>query len=74
MLVKVDKFIFSDDVIVLDIEEDNDFPIIVERLFLATWLLIDVAAGEFIMMGEWCIVLWKQWDIQTLWKIAFLLM
>jgi len=43
VLVKVDKFIFPTDFIVLDIEEDEDVPIILGRLFLATGrTLIDV--------------------------------
>ena len=36
VLVKVDKFIFPADFIVLDMEEDADVPIILERPFLAT--------------------------------------
>ena len=36
VLVKVDKFIFPTDFIVLDIEEDKEIPIILGRPFLAT--------------------------------------
>ena len=36
VLVKVDKFIFLVDFIVLDIEEDQEISIILERPFLAT--------------------------------------
>ncbi|PON81080.1 hypothetical protein TorRG33x02_231110 [Trema orientale] len=47
VLVKIDKFIFPPDFIVLDMEEDKDAPIILGRLFLATGrALIDVQRGE----------------------------
>ena len=47
VLVKVDKFIFSVDFIVLDIEEDKEIPIILGRPFLATGrALINVKKGE----------------------------
>ena len=36
VLVKVDKFIFPVDFIVLDMEEDKEIPIILVRPFLAT--------------------------------------
>ena len=36
VLVKVDKFIFLKDFIVLDMEEDKEKPIILGRPFLAT--------------------------------------
>ena len=36
VLVKVDKFIFPTDFIVLDMEEDKEIPIILVRLFLST--------------------------------------
>jgi len=43
VLVKVDKFIFPTDFVVLDMEEDEDVPIILTRPFLATGrALIDV--------------------------------
>ena len=43
VLVKVDKFIFTADFIVLDMEEDKEIPIILGRPFLATGkALIDV--------------------------------
>jgi len=43
VLVKVDKFIFPVDFVVLDIEEDEDVLIILGRSFLATSrTLIDV--------------------------------
>ncbi|XP_062109416.1 uncharacterized protein LOC133820034 [Humulus lupulus] len=47
VLVKVDKFIFPADFIVLDMEEDSNVPIILGRPFLATGqALIDVQKGE----------------------------
>ena len=36
VLVKVDKFIFLENFIILDIEEDREIPIILGRPFLAT--------------------------------------
>ena len=36
MLVKLDKFIFPTDLIVLDMEKDREIPIILGRQFLAT--------------------------------------
>src|SRR5262245_4867092 len=50
VLVKVDKFIFPADFIVLDYEADRDVPIILGRPFLATGrALIDVQKGELTM-------------------------
>ncbi|KAH9771738.1 hypothetical protein KPL71_012802 [Citrus sinensis] len=50
VLVKVDKFIFLVDFIVLDFEADKEVPIILERPFLATGkTLIDVQKGELTM-------------------------
>ena len=47
VLVKVDKFIFLADLIVLDIEEDKEIPIILGRPFLTTGrTMIDVQKGE----------------------------
>ena len=47
MLVTVDKFIFSIDFIVLDMEEDKDVPIILGRPFLVTRrALINVQKGK----------------------------
>ena len=49
-MAKVDKFIFPADLVILDMEEDKNVPIIMGRPFLATGrTLIDVAAGELIM-------------------------
>ena len=45
--MKVDKFIFPVDFIVLDMEEDREIPIILGRLFLDTEIaMIDVQRGE----------------------------
>ena len=47
VLVKVDKFIFPIDFVVLDMEEDKEAPLILGRPFLATeQALIDVKDGE----------------------------
>ena len=47
VLVKVDKFIFPADFIVLDMEKDKEIPIILGRPFLATGrAMIDVQRGE----------------------------
>lgn len=47
VLVKVDKFIFPTDFVVLDMEEDIDISIILGRKFLATGrALIDVQDGK----------------------------
>ena len=47
VMVKVDKFIFSTDFIVLDMEEDKEIPIISGRPFFATGkAMIDVQRGE----------------------------
>ena len=47
VLVKVNKFIFPPDFIVLDMEENKDIPIILGRPFLATGrAMIDVPKGE----------------------------
>ncbi|XP_022877997.1 uncharacterized protein LOC111395986 isoform X1 [Olea europaea var. sylvestris] len=50
VLVKMDKFIFSADFIILDMKEDHDIPIILGRPFLATGrALIDVQEGQLIL-------------------------
>ncbi|KAL2526837.1 Uncharacterized protein Adt_11891 [Abeliophyllum distichum] len=50
VLIKVDKFFFLVDFIVLDIEEDRNMPVILRRPFLATSrALIDVEKGELIL-------------------------
>ena len=48
VLVKVDKFIFLVDFIILDMEEDKEIPIILGRPFLATGrALIDMKKGDW---------------------------
>ncbi|KAJ9562313.1 LOW QUALITY PROTEIN: hypothetical protein OSB04_007473 [Centaurea solstitialis] len=50
VLVKVDKFIFPADFVILDYEADRETPIILGRPFLATGrTLIDVQKGELTM-------------------------
>ncbi|KAK5825534.1 hypothetical protein PVK06_020378 [Gossypium arboreum] len=47
VLVKIEKFIFPVDFIILDIEEDSNVPLILGRPFLATArTIIDVGTGE----------------------------
>ena len=52
--MKVDKFIFPVDFVVLDMEEDKAAPVILGRLFLATaQALVDVKNGELTLrVGE----------------------
>ena len=54
VLIKVGKFIFPMDFIVMDMEEDTQFPLLLGRPFLATGAaLIDVKKGELILrVGE----------------------
>ncbi|XP_061350313.1 uncharacterized protein LOC133295489 [Gastrolobium bilobum] len=53
ILVKVDKFIFPMDFVILDIEEDAIVPMIFGRPFLAiSGALIDVPKGELILRVE----------------------
>ena len=53
MLVKVDKFIFPTNLIVLDMEEDKEIPIILGRPFLETGkVIIDVQKGELKLRVE----------------------
>ena len=50
VLVKVDKFIFLADFIVLDMDEDEEIPLILGRPFLATGrTLIDVQQGKLVL-------------------------
>ena len=47
LLVKVDKFIFLADFIILDMEKDKEIPIIISRPFLTTGrAVIDVQKGD----------------------------
>ncbi|XP_073056881.1 uncharacterized protein [Primulina eburnea] len=51
VLVKVDKFIFPADFVILDMEEDQETPLIFGRPFLATGkALIDVHKGELTLI------------------------
>ncbi|XP_062093845.1 uncharacterized protein LOC133799874 [Humulus lupulus] len=53
VLVKVDKFIFPADFIILDYEKDREVPIILGRSFLATGrTLIDVEKGELTIQAQ----------------------
>ena len=53
VLVKVDKFIFLDDFIVLDMEEDQEITIIIRRPFLVTRrTLIDVQKGKLTLQVQ----------------------
>ncbi|KAG8483013.1 hypothetical protein CXB51_021870 [Gossypium anomalum] len=53
VLVKIDKFIFPIDFIVLDIEEDSNTPLILGRTFLATArTIIDVGTCELTLRVE----------------------
>lgn len=54
VLIKVDKFIFPADFLILDMEEDKNVPLILGRPFLATnRALIDVQKGELnLRLGE----------------------
>nr|KYP47016.1 hypothetical protein KK1_031385 [Cajanus cajan] len=48
MLVKVNKFTFPADFVILDMEEDSNVPIILGRPFMKTaQAIIDVGDGEF---------------------------
>ncbi|KAK5802669.1 hypothetical protein PVK06_030282 [Gossypium arboreum] len=50
VLVKVDKFIFPVDFVVLDMDEDVEVPLILGRPFLATTrVVIDVADGKLVL-------------------------
>ena len=54
VLVKVDKFSFLVDFVIIDMEEDKEVPLILGRQFLATkQALIDVKVGELtIRVGD----------------------
>ncbi|MCI86580.1 hypothetical protein A2U01_0107861, partial [Trifolium medium] len=46
VLVKVDKFMFPIDFVVMDIEEDDDVPLILGRPFMKTArMMIDIDDG-----------------------------
>ncbi|XP_076940652.1 uncharacterized protein LOC143609885 [Bidens hawaiensis] len=53
MLVKIDKFVFPVDFVILDMDEDKSVPLILGRPFLATArALIDVCTGKLTLMVE----------------------
>ena len=53
VLIKVDKFIFPVDFVVLDMEEDRNIPLILGRRFLATSrTLTDVPQGKLFLRAE----------------------
>ena len=53
VLVKIDKFIFPADFIVLDMDEDEKIPLILGRPFLAMGrTLIDVQQGKLVLRVE----------------------
>ncbi|XP_075489603.1 uncharacterized protein LOC142528438 [Primulina tabacum] len=70
VLVKVDKFIFPADFVILDMEEDNDAPLIFGRSFLATGrALIDVHKGtrdllESCLVGAAEVVSEDDWEVK----------
>ncbi|XP_062113701.1 uncharacterized protein LOC133824741 [Humulus lupulus] len=54
VLVKIDRFIFLVDFVVLNMEEDHEILIILGKPFLATAkALINVHDGNLTLMGEW---------------------
>lgn len=53
VLIKVDKFIFSWNFIIFDMEDDSNIPLILERSFVATERdLIDVYDGKMIIQVD----------------------
>ncbi|XP_070043088.1 uncharacterized protein [Nicotiana tomentosiformis] len=53
ILVRVDKFVFPIDFIVLEMEENTEVPLILGRPFLATWrAIIDVHQGQLILLVD----------------------
>ncbi|XP_061355338.1 uncharacterized protein LOC133299855 [Gastrolobium bilobum] len=66
ILVKMDKFIFPMDFVILDIEEDTTVPMIFGRPFLATsGALIDVPKGELILRVEGERAILKMFEKET---------
>ena len=64
VLVKVDKFIFPVDFLVLDFEADKEVPIILERPFLSTGkTLFDIRKKELTMRVNQC------WLHSMCWKL-----
>ncbi|XP_062113210.1 uncharacterized protein LOC133824344 [Humulus lupulus] len=66
VLMKVDKFIFPTDFIVLDMEDDENVPIILGRPFLATGqALIDVQKGELRLRVQGEEIIFKVFKVMT---------
>ncbi|XP_027348121.1 uncharacterized protein LOC113859587 [Abrus precatorius] len=71
VLVKVDKFIFPVDFVILDMDEDIDVPLILGRPFLATaGAIIDVRDGKLILRVGDEKITFKIPDIQFLGHIV----
>ena len=68
VLVKIDKFIYPVDFVVLDMEEDSNAPLILGRPFLATArTIIDVGTGELTLrVGDETITLQARNSSNTL--------
>ncbi|KAL8464092.1 hypothetical protein ACS0TY_033855 [Phlomoides rotata] len=65
VLIKVDKFIFPVDFVVLDMKEDESVPLILGRPFLATGgAVIDVKKGELVLNVEDDHVLFKIYKVR----------
>ncbi|XP_075499257.1 uncharacterized protein LOC142537643 [Primulina tabacum] len=65
VLVKVDKFIFPADFVILDMKEDHDAPLIFGRPFLATGrALIDVYKGTSCLIGATGTVDEDDWEVK----------
>ncbi|KAL8488114.1 hypothetical protein ACS0TY_024411 [Phlomoides rotata] len=65
VLIKVDKFIFPVDFVVLEMKEDESVPLILGRPFLATGgAVIDVKKGELILNVEDDHVLFKIYKVR----------
>ncbi|CAN6704003.1 unnamed protein product [Malus baccata var. baccata] len=63
VIIKVDKFYLPADFIVLDMEEDNEVPLILGRPFMATaWTLIDVEAGTLTLRVQGESVVFKLFE------------
>nr|KYP60313.1 hypothetical protein KK1_015766 [Cajanus cajan] len=66
MLVKVDKFTFPADFVILDMEEDSDVPIILGRPFMKTAReIIDVGDGEFKLRVRDEVITFNEFEAMT---------
>nr|KYP68171.1 hypothetical protein KK1_021791 [Cajanus cajan] len=67
MLVKVDKFIFPTDFVVMDMEEDSTIPIILGRPFMKTArAIIDVENGELKLRVQDEVITFNVFEATTL--------